>query len=269
MLTQQDVVRLLSKEPPPSQVVVFSILHAYVYSKSSRGNLPSESISKLLSIYRKLVQRNNGHPLSSFSPVSRAFEAIKSQLIIVNRKWYTQGALAFGPLGAIGATGGNPDAQLAWTKATDGKVKVFPEGAAGGAMGWQPGEMDAGRIVDATYQDSADPLASLSRTGGMGAPPVYDGPPPDDTVVNALNERREQDEAGTAAPAGWRDSVDTAEGGKELSGSVQRSNIDEGAAHLARLRLMKEEKERRDSVSPSSASPPIIKEAPATGRSSS
>ncbi|BGP13375.1 hypothetical protein JCM10213_005782 [Rhodosporidiobolus nylandii] len=266
MLTQADVVKLLAKQPEPSQVIAFSILHAYVYSKSARGNLPSETLSKLISVQRKLAVRVGNRP-SSTSPVSRAFEALKAQLLQVNRKWFAMGALAFGPLGAIGATGGNEDAQWAWTKATDGKVKVFPAGDGGGAMGWMPGEMDAGRVVEpAGVEYPVDPRDPLLAMGGAGdavaAPPGYDGPPPDQAVVEALNERREQDATGTTVPAGWRDSVDE-EGGRERSASLPRDSIDEGAAHLARLRLMKEEKERGESASPSPAPPPIEEEPPA------
>ncbi|GAA6043047.1 hypothetical protein JCM8097_005131 [Rhodosporidiobolus ruineniae] len=248
MLTQADVVNLLAKEPPPAQVVAFSILHAYVYSKSSRGNLPSETLSKLLSVQRKLLLKQNGR----CAPTTvRAFDAMKAQLVAVNRKWFSHGAQAFGPLGAIGATGGNADAKLAWTKATDGKVKVFPDGDGGGAMGWMPGEMDAGRVIDPTTYDTADPLASLPRGGAAAVPPppMYDGPPPDQVVVDALNERREQDAAGTTVAG--RDSIDVDDEGRRSTSPLGRSSIDEGAAHLARLRQLKEEKERRESASPS------------------
>ena len=44
------VVRVLSKPEPIPQHVAFSILHAWVYSKSRRGNLPSETLSKRFGI---------------------------------------------------------------------------------------------------------------------------------------------------------------------------------------------------------------------------
>ncbi|GAA6000549.1 hypothetical protein JCM10207_004545 [Rhodosporidiobolus poonsookiae] len=270
MLTQSDVVTYLTRNPPPEQLAAFSILHAYVYSKSSRGNLPSETLTKLLAIQRKLITRNHGQPLPSSSPVARAFDAMKTQIIAVNRKWHTMGPLAFGPLGAIGATGGNADAQLAWKKATDGKVKTFPDGDGGAAMGWMPGgagEMDAGRIVEPNYVDSADPgdpLQALMR-GGVGAPPGYDAPPPDPAVVQALEDRREEDANGRVPMVG-RDSVDDEGELRRSMSPLGRSSIDEGAAHLARLRQLKEEKERRDSPSPSPAPPPIPEEPPAERR---
>ncbi|GAA5884919.1 hypothetical protein JCM6882_007152 [Rhodosporidiobolus microsporus] len=263
MLTQGDAVKLLGKNPPPSQVVAFSILHAYIYSKASRGNLPSEIISKLLSVQRKLIFANNGRPLAASSPISRAFEAIRRQLLEVNKRWFSMGALAFGPLGAIGATGGDPDAKFAWTKATDGKVKVFPDGDGAAAMGWMPGEMDAGRVIDPAFQDTADPLESLQRNYAA-PPPGYDGPPPDQSVVDAQNERREQDATGTSAPEGWRDSVD--EEARRSASPLARNSIDEGTAHLARLRQLKEEKEKKESASPSPAPPTPIEEEPPTLR---
>ncbi|GAA5831066.1 hypothetical protein JCM11251_005132 [Rhodosporidiobolus azoricus] len=261
MLTQADAVKLLGKNPPPSQVVAFSILHAYVYSKASRGNLPSEILSKILSVQRKLSMANGSRPLPASSPVFRAFEAIKKQVLEVNKRWFSMGALAFGPLGAIGATGGDADAKFAWTKATDGKIKVFPDGDGGAAaMGWMPGEMDAGRVVDASYQDTADPLASLDPN--FAPPPTYDGPPPDQNVVDAQNERREQDANGTTAPLGWRHSVDEEARRSHSPPSLARNSIDEGAAHLARLRQLKEEKEKKASATSSPAPPTPIEEEP-------
>ncbi|GAA5857401.1 hypothetical protein JCM8547_002261 [Rhodosporidiobolus lusitaniae] len=264
MLTQQDVVKLLSKEPPPPQVACFSILHAYVYSKSARGNLPSETLSKILSIQRKLQFTSGGRYLDNPS-IKPAFEAIKTAMMAVNRQWFAKGPLAFGPLGQVGATGGDSAAQLAWTKATDGKVKVFPDGNGAGAWGWGAGEMDAGRVIEPIFQDSADPL------GTGNAPPMYEPPPggeeqqPDQAVVDALNDRRVQDEAGTAhESAAWRHSVD--EGSRDgVPPSLRRGSIEEGAAHLARMRLLKEEKERRESASPSPM-PSSIKEEPADTR---
>lgn len=260
MLSQNDVIRLLLKPEPLPQVVVFSILHAYVYSKSRRGNLPSETLSKLLAIQRKL-QAKLGYALDPTSPIGAALDAMKVQLMAVNRKWFQMGPLAFGPLGAVGATGGNVDAQWAWERATDGKVKVFPKGDGGGAMGWFPGnELDAGRVVAPTFGPSSSAAVSSDL---LNAPPEYDGPPaeqPDAQVVQALEERQRDDAAGVVHAG--RDSVDTQR--LELSrtrsasigggAGVSKDPIGEGAAHLARLRQLKEEREREAEATAASSS---------------
>ncbi|GAA6049459.1 hypothetical protein JCM3770_007350 [Rhodotorula araucariae] len=257
MLTQEDVVRLLSKPEHIPQHVAFSILHAWVYSKSRRGNLPSETLAKLLSIQRKL-QTKQGRALPAGGPIANALDAMKTQLLVVNRKWVAQGAQAFGALGTVGMTAGHVDAIWAWTKATDGKIKSFPDGN-NAAMRYY-GEMDAGRVVEPRYVDSADPLAAGDRLadlslGVTAPPPLYDGPPgePDQDVVQALDARQREEETGVAAegrgPA-WRESVDE----DRSSGSPPpRNSIEEGAAHLARLRRLKEEQEARKSNSPSPA----------------
>lgn len=92
------MVRYLSVDPPPEQHIVFSLLHAYVFSKSRRGNLPSETLSKLLSIQRKLLIQRGSKPFPLDSPIARAFEAMRIQMLIVNKKWMVEGVSAFGPL---------------------------------------------------------------------------------------------------------------------------------------------------------------------------
>ncbi|ORY90639.1 hypothetical protein BCR35DRAFT_349591 [Leucosporidium creatinivorum] len=148
MLSQTDVVTLLAKNPNVEQHIAFQIIAAYVYSKSSRGNLPSETLAKVLSIQRKLVLKYG--PVSPHSPRGRAFDAIKTQLLQANRNWLAQGPLAFGPLGQVGAAS-NDDARSAWTKATDGKVKVFREDDGPGFGGPAVQAIDAGRIVGPGY----------------------------------------------------------------------------------------------------------------------
>lgn len=207
----------------------------------------------------------------------------------VNRKWFSLGPKAFGPLGALGATGGHADAQWAWERATDGKVKDFPKGDGGGAMGWMPGgELDAGRVIEADW----DPLATTRGPNGNGAvgrdddaatvdtlsaPPEYDGPPaPDGDVVQALEDRQREDANGLPPLVG-RDSVDTqrldlartrsgsvgtgpangstsaaATASEGLPPTVRKGSITEGAAHLARLRQLKEDREREAASSSSS-----------------
>lgn len=260
------MIRLLLKPEPIPQVVVFSILHAYVYSKSRRGNLPSETLSKLLAIQRKL-QAKVGYALDPTSPLGAALDAMKVQLMAVNRKWFQMGPLAFGPLGAVGATGGNVDAQWAWERATDGKVKVFPKGDGGGAMGWFPGnELDAGRVVAPTFGATSSSAAAAALPDFLNAPPEYDGPPaeqPDAQVVQALEERQRDDAAGVVHAG--RDSVDTQRlelsrtrsasiGGGGAAGGMHKDPIGEGAAHLARLRQLKEEREREAEATAASSS---------------
>jgi hypothetical protein len=134
-----------------------------------------------------------------------------------------------------------------------------------------PGEMDAGRVIEPVFSDTADPLGTFAGANSIGVPPppLYDGPPssdqPDSTVTDALNERREQDAAGaTEESQMWRrDSIEPS-GERRMSvgaESLRRGSgtIEDGAAHLARLRQLKEEKERRETASPSPA-PPTIEE---------
>ncbi|GAA5847283.1 hypothetical protein JCM3766R1_003935 [Sporobolomyces carnicolor] len=317
MLNQTDidnnppaVVRYLSTEPPPEQHVVFSILHAYVFSKSRRGNLPSETLSKLLSVQRKLLIQRGSKPFPQESPVARAFEAMRIQMLIVNKKWLVEGVSAFGPLGAIGSTGGSPIAIEAWRKATDNKIKSFPTtSSTAPTAAFAAVELDAGRVIGPGYTDSADPRTSRQfdddgddpndpaaahhRSELVELPPSYDGPPPaadNDTNENEDRDgpprqrRPEQDaelveamrdrfEGRTERPA----SLTTAgEGGREgglspsppseVRGSVVegdeqdglpprggggggRNSIEAGVSELARLRALKEERERLEEES--------------------
>ncbi|GAA5924623.1 uncharacterized protein JCM15063_005692 [Sporobolomyces koalae] len=287
MLNQTDMVRYLSVEPPPEQHIVFSILHAYVFSKSRRGNLPSETLSKLLSIQRKLMIQRGGKPFSNDHPVARAFEAMRIQMLVVNKKWMVEGVSAFGPLGAIGATGNSTLAIEAWRKATDNKVKQFPSTSGDGAMGWGvPGgpnrivqELDAGRVIGPGFTDSADPRTTRRDELDLdeqfdSLPPGYDGPPPaaddsgpdsnpprqtprqDAAVVEAMNDRMEgrasRPESLTASESGR---TTTTHGG---AGSVSppplppaalppaRNSIEAGVSELARLRALKEERDRAE-----------------------
>jgi hypothetical protein len=146
----------------------------------------------------------------------------------------------------------------------------FPPPIFSRAQGWMPGEMDAGRVIEPTYVDSADPNAAFASANSIGIPPPprYDGPPasdqPDSTITDALNERREQDAAGVTAEsqASWRDSTDTERRGSVGEESLRRGSgtIEDGTAHLARLRQLKEEKEKRESPASPSPAPPTIEE---------
>ncbi|CEQ39058.1 SPOSA6832_00553 [Sporobolomyces salmonicolor] len=265
MLCQADVVRLLAKEPPPEQHIAFSILHAYVFSKSRRGNLPSETLSKLLSIQRKLVVRRGGAPLPPTSSVARAMEAMRTQLLAVNKKWHLDGPRAFGPLGALGSTGGHPDAHWAWVQATDKKITSFAAGDGASAVGWTPLALDAGQVIGPGFTDSADPGRPAFATNDSGLPGYEPPSPPrvaqDEGVVRALNERVVEDAAndGTRAGREGRGSTDDEDGGTARGRSPEeeqpRNSIEAGVSELARLRMLKDEMERRKE-SESSSSPP-------------
>lgn len=116
-----------------------------VYSKLSRGALPSEAQAKVIvqysqeglplteyrqifSIHRKLIiYATTGRTTTDFgvsSPTGRAFEAIKTQMALVSRKYLSQGVNAFGKLGGVGSASGEA-AIKAWTKATDGQGEIF------------------------------------------------------------------------------------------------------------------------------------------------
>ncbi|GAA5976668.1 hypothetical protein JCM5350_006715 [Sporobolomyces pararoseus] len=297
MLNQTDMVRYLSTEPPPPQHIVFSLLHAYVFSKSRRGNLPSETLSKLLSIQRKLLIQRGSKPFPPESPIARAFEAMRIQMLVVNKKWMVEGVSAFGPLGAIGSTGNSPIAIEAWRKATDNKIKTFPtslpndEQPSSSLLPLGP-ELDAGRVIGPGFTDSADPRTSrdgfplvvqreeevLEGFDGL-LPPGYDGPPSSDNNDNNdnINSTRGQDrelveamqdrlngETGrpsslTISETGRTTRNENREGEGEGEGSVSpppprtttlnggkdsSSSIEAGVSELARLRALKEERER-------------------------
>lgn len=42
--------------------------------------------------------KRGGKPFGADSPIARAFEAMRIQMLIVNKKWLTNGVEAFGPL---------------------------------------------------------------------------------------------------------------------------------------------------------------------------
>ena len=164
---------LLSTKPSRSYALSdSSLVHqltalsaAYIYNKSSHGNLPSETLAKVLAIQRKLVLQHG--PVPATSPVGRAFEAAKSQLLQANRRWITMGPRAFGALGEIGSASSD-DARIAWTKATDGKVKTFDDGTRGGTIA-----IDAGRVVGPQRQPNE-------------APPQYE--PPEEEMDEVTGE---------------------------------------------------------------------------------
>lgn len=171
----------------------------------------------------------------------------------------------------------------AWRKATDNKIKSFPSNQGDAAMGYGvpgggPGiiqELDAGRVIGPGYTDSADPRTRRDEAASEavpldefeGLPPGYDGPPTprgepsqqqDPMLVEAL-EGRLNGETGrptslTASESGRtnRDGGDT-EGSasppplammNQSSPPVARNSIEAGVSELARLRALKEERER-------------------------
>jgi len=127
-------------------------------------------------------------------------------------------------------------------------------------MGWGvPGggtrivqELDAGRVVGPGFTDSADP--SSRRRGSLpeedeflldSLPPGYEPPPGQDPeVVGAMDARRNGE---TERPA----SLTASEGGRTASNDgspppAQRNSIEAGVSELARLRAIKEERERKE-----------------------
>ncbi|GAA5908880.1 uncharacterized protein JCM6883_004200 [Sporobolomyces salmoneus] len=289
MLNQSDIVRYLSPVPPPPQHIVFSILHAYVFSKSRRGNLPSETLSKLLSIYRKLLVQRGSNPFPTESPIERAFEAMRIQLLSVNKRWIKgEGVNSFGSLGTIGATGGSPLAIEAWRKATDNKIKEFPisdpdefpeyHGHCGGHEGGRPAphmgttvQLDAGRVIEPSFSDTADPTSwndlESAPPPGYGDPPATE--PPTTATTTAERTTREQDpqlveamqdrlngETGrptslTASESGTLNRTSRSVGEGSVSPPPDgtnggRNSIEAGVSELARLRALKEERERAE-----------------------
>lgn len=159
MLTQSDVVKLLLNAMPQNEV--YQILAAYTFSKSSHGNLPSETLGKLYSIHRKLIlaaaaSGKKPSDYSNSSPVGRAFEALKTQLNAVSRRYLTVGVTSFGPLGKIGNASGEY-AKSAWIKATDGKVTTFDSS--------NSLEVDAGRLPN--------PARLTRQVSDFDGPPLY------------------------------------------------------------------------------------------------
>lgn len=146
-----------------------------------------------------------------------AFEAIRRALLDANRRWPMEGPRAFANLGLIGSTGGSKDAEWAWRKATDGKVKEFPTTSTF--------ELDAGRVV----------------VPFEAPPPGYDGPPSEDPPAESSS---------STAPAAATDGATEASGdGKQANGEAvvgrpsTEDEIENGRRNLARLR---EERERRE-----------------------
>ncbi|KAM0749300.1 hypothetical protein T439DRAFT_47352 [Meredithblackwellia eburnea MCA 4105] len=244
MLTQSDLVRYLGRQnPPPEQHEAYQILWAYIYSKSSRGSLPSETLAKILSVQRKLVLRNTD--ITPQSPIGRAFEAAKTQLIAVNRKWVSQGPQAFGALGQIGCASSD-DARQAWTKATDGKVTRFDDGMNGRVA------VDAGRVLvnsDAPplYQPgsrrasiSGDVAEDEALTAMATVPVANTAPAPSES--DGVQAREGSEPNGASAPPASTE-----------PGSVPRVPEDEGPGveeMLSRTRIYDDVQHRTDSPLP-------------------
>jgi len=220
MLSQADVASLLLKDPPPAQHEAFQILAAYIYCKSSRGNLPTETLAKLISIQRKVATRSKAANVNAISPLGRAFDAAKTQLVSANRKWDTMGPRALGPLGEIGSAS-SQDAIWAWTKATDGKVKRFDDGTRGGLQA-----IDAGRVVG--------PAAPLQE-----APPQYQ-PPPEEAPLT-LHANGPAHAALPEVPAGGENGVEEGAAPAQMDAPAEpvktqgEFDVEAGRANLARL----------------------------------
>ncbi|KAK4056270.1 hypothetical protein OIO90_002713 [Microbotryomycetes sp. JL221] len=256
VLTQQDVVNLMAKDPNVPQHVAFQYLCAYVYCKSSRGNLPSETLSKVMSIQRRLILKHGGIPTNSAR--GRAFEAMKTQLYQVNKRWLQEGPYALGPLGQIGFAS-TIDSKWAWTKATDGKVKDFPSEPLPGGNGGV--EIDAGRLQPAAWGLNANDFRGAEGARGTGTgldsepqTPAFELPqyqPPTEPIPGVST--------GTTTSNGNGDVTTTArisseqqnaeEGQKWLrpdgtAMTPEEIEIEKGRQRLAKLREQREQAER-------------------------
>ncbi|KAK4049449.1 hypothetical protein OIV83_004182 [Microbotryomycetes sp. JL201] len=245
VLTQQDVVDLMAKDPNVPQHIAFQYLCAYVYCKSSRGNLPTETLSKVMSIQRRLTLKHGAVP--SNSPRGRAFEAMKVQLAQVSRRWMAEGPYALGPLGQIGAAS-TIDARWAWTKATDGKVKEFPTEQRVNV------EVDAGRLQPAAWGLSGYP-SDMDGGGGTGdsqpQTPAFElpqyQPPSESNQTEAQQVEQARADAALAPSNGHQ--TDDADPGKFLRPdgtpmSPEEVEIEKGRRRLAKLREQREQAER-------------------------
>ncbi|KAM0792813.1 hypothetical protein ACM66B_002579 [Microbotryomycetes sp. NB124-2] len=257
VLTQQDVVDLMAKDPNVPQHVAFQFLCAYVYCKSSRGNLPTETLTKVMSIQRRLILKHGAVP--SNSPRGRAFEAMKVQLHQVSKRWLAEGPYALGPLGQVGAAS-TIDARWAWTKATDGKVKEFPTEQ-------RVVEVDAGRLQPAAWGLSGYPPDMSSGGGGGGGEgrdsqpqtPMYELPqyqPPSEpsnqpgSDAQQLDQARAAEAARTSAnsnghqPPGEADESDKFQRPDGTPMTPEEVEIEKGRRRLAKLREQREQAER-------------------------
>lgn len=187
-------------------------------ARSPRPRFPS---LQLLAIQRKLVARTSVSPTS---PVGRAFEAAKTQLIAVNRQWLTLGPRAFGALGEIGSASSD-DARIAWTKATDGKVTVFDDGSRSRVA------VDAGRVVPPSND----------------APPMY-MPPPEDAPLTQVSNAEERETTETEPRVeqlqGPHVAVETTvKEDDAATPTPSEFDVEAGRLTLARLRAARELKE--------------------------
>lgn len=209
----------------------------------------------------------------------RAFEAIKTQLLQANRRWLELGPRAFGTLGQIGIAS-NVDARWCWTKATNGKIKDFPDGGADGGrlLMFSGGAVDAGRVVDPRF-GYADELLPDTLPQYMPPTPPVATPAATDNDTNAERdlteeerhaaiERREAAEAAANEAADLNDTTTTPPDGSS-SGSVnavptisnlrpdgtpksaEEMELERGRMALARMREERvrreqEEEERRE-----------------------
>lgn len=176
----------------------------------------------------------------------------------VNRKWLALGPRAFGALGEIGSAS-SPDAREAWTKATDGKVTVFDDGARAGVA------IDAGRVLGPVRDG---PLGGIERE----VPPVYVG---EEALTGAANGLPGDHGAGVGAAGaagegeGAPQETEGEEGARVEHVAVDGLKLDHpppnafdveaGRQNLARLhaeRIRKEEKQR--ALELASPSPPAF-----------
>lgn len=178
--------------------------------------------------------------LAPNSPITRAHEAARTQLVAVARKWMTQGTAAFGALGEIGSAQ-DPNAIEAWIKATDGKVTTFDDGSSARVA------IDAGRVLIAP---------SRSSRRHEAPPPVYEPPPP--------APGQNQDEAVTAALVAAEEAGANDSGADEPSAPLSRASLEVGRARLALLKQQLDERRQQELAATNAAATatPVIREAP-------
>lgn len=160
------------------------------------------------------------------------------------RTWIIQGPRALGALGEIGSAS-TPDAIAAWTKATDGKVKVFDDGTRS-SLGQA---VDAGRVIGPSQRMATD----------IEAPPMYEPPPETapataEAVVADAAEATER-ESTSGVRAAVSEAVATNPSAPEPAHAAQSElDLEQGRANLARLRAALLEKQQAEDALQVSAS---------------
>lgn len=220
--------------------MAYQILAAYVYAKSAHGNLPLETLGKLELLFQKLHTRGAAR---RGSPVHRAFEAARIQLVAASRKWYLEGPRALGAFGQPGSVS-SADSALAWSKATGRKIEVTPEGMGGPLMP----AVDAGRVVEddlppPLYEPAPGERDERERPSSSPDESAENGPPssmaaatatsgPTTTTTSAIDARAIEE--GRMGLAAMREAVERQRKAQEAQEEERRRKREEEEARLAR-----------------------------------